>query len=267
MTTTITINSLQRFDYEKNTTNEPNPFDFHLDPKITSNWVVKRRPFSRTALTKVTDAFSVKVCRVYIPKALVPNQQAMLFLQIMPEPAQLIDKQIGPRLKEHNVFEGVTGPCNMFADNTHGYANTWTLYPACTDETPTHWLYTSCTDVSINNDWKARKLSVQIKDQMGYTLQPPNAPANGITGVNMCNFVLTCPGVSGITGCKPTNKCCPNYITEKIAWDKQQCAIKSQICLPDSSFYPFFQQNNQVMVVLEMTYVEFDGLGLEVCSS
>lgn len=264
MTTSITINSLQRFDYEKNTTTQPNPFDFYLDPKITSNWVVKRRPFSRTALTKVTDAFSVKVCRVFIPKALVPNQQAMLFLQIMPEPAQLIDKEIGPRLREHNIFEGVTGPCNLYADMTSGYANTWTLYPACTDETPTHWLYTSCTDVSINNDWKARNVHVIIRDQMGYTLQPPNVPANGITGFNLCDFKLTCPGISGITGCRPS-KCCP--ITDKIAWEKQQCAIKSQICLPDPVFYPLFQQNNQVMVVLEMTYVEFDGASLTECFS
>lgn len=267
MTTSITINSLQRYDYERETTSEPNPFDFHLSTEITSNWIFKRRPFSRTGLTKVTDGFSVKVCRVFIPKSLVPEQQPILFLQVVPEVASLIDKQIGPKLKADNIFEGITGTCSPYVTNFGTYANVWTLYPASPSQTPTHWIYESCTDVSINTDWKGLRIHVRIRDQMGYILVPPNAPADGLTGFtgNMCNFNLTCP-VQAPTGCKPSKKS-KTYSTDIIAWKKEWDAYRCQVCLPDPSFYPFFQKDNQVIVILNVTYTENDALGLETCFS
>lgn len=269
MTTSITINSLQRFDYEKETTKEGNPFNFTLSPSTTSNWIFKRRPFSRTALTKVTDAFSVKICRVFIPKAIVPEQQSLLFLQVEVNPGMLIDKQIGPHIKATNNFEGITGNCTPYPENFTSYNNVWTLYPANPRETPTHWVYDSCTDVSINNDWKARTLHFTVRDSLGYELVPPFYPANGITGfTSICDFKPICAGASGISGCKPykSSKCCPTA-SQISAYNKLVCAENSKLCFPDPVYFPFFQANNQVMIILSVTYMDAqnDALGLEEC--
>jgi hypothetical protein len=261
MSTTITINSLERFDYEKNTTQQGNPFDFLISKQITGSWNLKRRVFSRTALTKVTDAFSIKVCRVFIPKNIVPVQQSLLFLEIKPDQVPIIDKQIGPRIKSDNPFDGsgISG-CAKYSDLT-AYGSVWTLVPSNPHETPTHWIYESCTDVAYNQDWRGVDVKVRIRDECGYTLSPPDEPANGITGfTGICDFSVEVP--RGPTGCKPLN-CDKNGGSAWTAY-KNSCPPK-QVYLPDPVYFPFFRKENQVMIVLQATYIEFDGVGLEEC--
>lgn len=261
MTTTITLNSLQRFNFDKNTAASANPFNFTIPQELTGNWSFKRRPFSRTALGKATDSFSVKVCRVFIPKNLVPVQQPILLLDIKPGQVPIIDKQILPKMKPENIYEGTTGECTPYSDLTT-YGSVWTLYPACPDETPNHWVYDSCTDVSYNQDWKGVKIDVKIRDQFGYILSPPNAPANGITGfTGICLFET--PRSVGTTGCKPKDKCCPTYAADLLAY-KNSCHNKT-VPLPDSVYFPFFRPENQVIIVLSSTYIENDAINLSEC--
>jgi len=262
MSTSITINSLQRFNFDDNTTQQGNPFDFTVSKHVTGSWVFKRRPYSRTALTKVTDAFSIRVCRVFVPKTLVPIQQSMLFLEIKPDQVAIIDKQIGPHIKSMNPFDG-SGPtgCNVKYPDLTSYGSVWTLVPSSPHESPTHWIYESCTDVSYNQDFRGVDVRVRIRDECGYTLSPPDAPANGITGfTGICDFSVEVP--RGPTGCKPSN-CDKNGGSAWSAY-KNSCAPK-QVYLPDPAYFQFFQKENQVMIVLQATYIEFDGVGLEEC--
>lgn len=259
MTTTITINSLQRFDNDIQTASDPNPFNFHLSPKTTSNWVWKRRPFSQTGLTKNKDAFTVKVCRVFIPKAFVPVQPSQLFLQITSGTSLSIDKQIGPKIKHENIFGGFTGACEPFPDIVN-YHDTWSLYPTHGCGVPLHWIYESCSEVDLNHDWKALQLHVIIRDSEGYILEPPFPPANGLTGFtgSLCDYNVSTV-CCGPTGCRP-NACCPDYINEY-----RNCKSVKVVPLPPAEFDPFFQKDNQVIIILKSTYNEFDGIGSEEC--
>lgn len=246
MSTSITINSLQRFNFDNNTTQQGSPFDFSISKEVTGAWVFKRRPFSRTALTKVTDAFSIKVCRVFIPKNIIPVQQSLLFLEIKPDQVSVIDRQIGPHIKDMNPFDGSTGMVK-YPDLT-SFGSVWTLYPSDPIETPTHWIYESCTDVAYNQDWRGVDLRIRVRDECGYTITPPDTPATGITGfTGICDFKVDF--ARGLTGCKPCEKQC----------------LPKQIFLPDPAFFPFFRKESQVMIILQASYLEFDGVGLEEC--
>lgn len=261
MSTSITINSLQRFNFDDNTAQQGNPFDFTISKQVTGSWVFKRRPFSRTALTKVTDAFAIRVCRVFIPKNLIPIQQSILFLEIKPDQVPIIDKQIGPHIKSSNPFDGsgLTG-CVKYPDLT-SFGSVWTLTPSDPFETPNHWIYESCTEVAYNQDWRGVDVKIRLRDECGYILSPPDEPANGITGfTGICDFSVDF--ARGPTGCKPSN-CDKNGGSAWVAY-KNSCPPK-QIFLPDSVYFPFFQKENQVMIVLQANYLEFDGVGLEEC--
>jgi len=291
MTTTITINSLSRFNEEKQRTDFPNPFDFELTQSQTSDWSLKRRPYSRTGLQKVTDAFDVTVCRVFIPKAIVPVQPSQLFLQIIFGRIPIIDKEIGPHIKSANVFGGYSGPvCLPYPDELPNYNNTWALYPSSPSETPSHWIYESCTRVSLNSDFKGQAITVRIRDSQGYILTPPIPPANGITGITgpLCStFVVQggCMGYTGIIGytgmsgisgpytqvplfglgcvpCPPV--CCPCDPN----WAIKYLTTAKGIPIPTSIspvFYPLFQPDNQMIAILNFTYIEFDGASLSEC--
>ena len=256
--TSITLNSLMRFDNETQTAPTFNVFDFEITAKVTSNWIFKRRAFSRAGLTKVTDAFEITVCRVFIPMAIVPVQQSMLFLQIIPGGIQLIDKQIGPMIRENNIFAGYTGPCLPPPDGLPNYNNVWTLVPSQPSNTPTHWIYESCTNVAFNTDWKGIPIHVRVRDAQGYTLVPPIPPANGITGLTGCYAVTT--GFTGGTGVCPCN-CDPDWAVRYLNYVPGTPLTPS---IP-SAYQPFFLPANQMMAVLSVKYVEFDGVGLNEC--
>lgn len=248
MTTTVTINSLMRFDEDKQYTNEPNPFDFTIPSKITSNWVFERKPFSRTATKSVTDGFKVRALRVFIPKTIVPTHQPLFFLDIKSVGDSNIDKTIGPRIKNKNII-GATGlnGCVAYPDDLPNYNGTWPLYPSSAYST--HWIYESCAFISMNHDWKGRELKVKLRDSCGYVLTPPSFPADGISGFtgNLCDFKMDyCRSLPcGVTsGCKP---------------------VFQNPILPLPEFSPFFQKENQLMIILNVEYVLPDG-GVDPCS-
>lgn len=259
MTTTITINSLMRFNDKTQTTTDPSPFDFTISSETTSNWAFKRRPFSQTGLTKTADSFDVTVCKVFIPKAFVPELESMLFLQLLISGNQVIDRQIGPRIKEENIFGGFSNN-SKFPEGMPNYNNVWTLYPSSPFESNNHWIYESCTHVSINQDWKGRPIQFNIRDTQGYVLTPPMAPANGITGFNLCEF----DAVSGITG---ATGCCPKPCTSTYVEDYKKYKKGRYFSTPPSAvFQPLFQKENQVMAVLNVTYIENDSMSFQDCS-
>ena len=257
MTTTITINSLQRYNFEEEYSKYPNPFDFVLSPQITSNWTFERIPFSRTALNRgQSDGFKIRALRVMIPKSIVPTHQPMFFLEIRSagNPTN-IDKSIGPTVKNVNNIgmPGVTGCVNAGLGN---YSNTWPLYPSSAYST--HWIYESCAFVSTNTDWKGLQLTVKLRDQFGYVLTPPNFPADGITGFtgNICNFKMT-----------PVRKCCDPCKKRGVS-DCCHIAMGVSGCpaqiLPSPEFGPLFQNDNQLIIILNAEYVQPTG-GLSYC--
>lgn len=257
MSTTVTIHSLSRIDEDTQKSKDASPFNFNINPKVTGQWNFERRPFSRTALTKVTDSFIVNVCRVFVPKELMPVQKTMLHLQITVDPKESsINRTIGPHIKSMNVYgyTGVTGPlcvccpdvykccncgdgtiqlkctdCNTTGpktcikgpDELSSYNETWPLYPSTTFETPTHWIYESCGTMSLNQDWRAKNVRVRLRDECGYDLIP-----DGYTQQELCNF---------------------------------------DPCIFDPLYIPLFQKENQLMIVLRFDYLENDAVGLEHC--
>lgn len=257
MTTTVTINSLMRFDEDIQNTCYPSPFDFVIPSKTTSSWSFKRRPFSKTGLTKAYDSFDVTVCRVFIPKSLVPELQSVLFLNITVNGNQNLDRQLGPRIKEQNIFGGYTGPCITFPEDFPNYNNTWTLVPSSPFESPLHWIYESCTHVSIGNDWKGRDIAVTIRDTQGYLLVPPMPPADGIPNIDLCNLGSSI-GVTGATGCCP-RPC--TYVSDYKKFKKGRVVITP----PSVNNQPLFQKENQVIAVLNVTYVENDSIDVREC--
>uniref|UniRef100_A0A6C0JX71 Uncharacterized protein n=1 Tax=viral metagenome TaxID=1070528 RepID=A0A6C0JX71_9ZZZZ len=254
MTTVVTINSLQRYNFDNQITSQPNPFDFILPIQVTSNWVFEKTPFVRATRFNVTEGYKVKACKVMIPRAFVPDKQPLLFLEIKASGIPIIDKTIGPHIKNINIIgytgvTGITGGCCVpYPSELPNYNNTWALTPC--GNTDTHYLYESCGTVSLYTDWRGVELHVKIRDLSGYVLDPPYPPANGYTGFgNMCDFSMEyTPDLS----CKPS-PCSPNFAQEFLEW-KNNCASKNLELSPN--FGPFFQQYNQVMIILVVEYVE-----------
>jgi hypothetical protein len=250
MSTTITINSLQRLNQDTQYTNQPNPFDFILPFEVTSNWVFEKKPFTRTTRLNTTDGYKVKACRVMIPIAFVPQKQPMLFLDIKASGIPIIDKTIGPHIKNVNIigYTGITG-CNPFPSELPNYNNTWTLYPH--GATDTHYIYESCGSVSIYAEWRGVPLHVRIRDLSGYTLVPPNPPANGYTGFGcMSDFAMTYNVPEALKPCS----CSPTFAEEYLNYIKTCNQPRYLSVTP--GFAPFFQDYNQVMIILVAEYVE-----------
>jgi len=173
---------LIRFDEDVQKALDPSPFDFRIQQKHTEDWVFERRPFSRTALTKITDSFRVKVCRVFIPKRWLPEIKPVLHLEI--ENSTSINRTIGPRIKNSNVI-GVTGFTGQakYPHELPNYNQTFPLYPDDTFEIGDYWVYESCASLSMNEDWRRRNLRVRLRDECGFLLVP-----DGFTQQNLCDF-------------------------------------------------------------------------------
>jgi len=182
MTTSVTINSLIRFDEDRQKAWDVSPFDFRITQQQTEDWVFERRPFSRTALTKVTDSFRVFVCRIFIPKSLLPEVQPVLFLEL--NNSTSINRSIGPKIKDSNVI-GVTGFSGgaKFPEELPNYNQTFTLYPNELTNAGEYWVYRSCDVISMNEDWRRRELRVRLRDSCGFLLQP-----DGFTKKQLCAF-------------------------------------------------------------------------------
>lgn len=183
MTTAITINSLIRFDEDIQKAWDLSPFDFRIVQKETEDWIFERRPFSRTALTKVTDSFRVKVCKVFIPKRWLPNLPPVLHLEI--KDSTSINRTIGPHVKNANII-GVTGLSPGTAKYPHelpNYNHTFPLYPADKCETDDYWIFESCASLSMNEDWRRRNLRIRLRDACGFLLVP-----SGFAAEDFCNF-------------------------------------------------------------------------------
>lgn len=183
MTTAITINSLIRFDEDMQKAWDVSPFDFRIRQQHTEDWVFERRPFSRTALTKVTDSFRVKVCRVFVPKTWLPILPPVLHLEI--ENSTSINRTIGPKIKDSNIL-GVTGlspGSAKYPNELPNYNQTFPLYPADKCETDDYWIFESCASLSMNEDWRRRNLRVRLRDACGFILIP-----DGFTQEQICNF-------------------------------------------------------------------------------
>lgn len=258
MSTSLYLNSLVRFDEDKQTVKNPSPFDFAITEKVTGNWVFERRPFSRTALTKDTSTFQVNICKVMVPKIFMPEQKPVLQLELTH--ATTINRTIGPNIKNTNIYAlgatGITGipqsciPCGVTGECTIGrcpscrksyyslgitgiptsctpasglndFNQTWTLYPADNPETATYWMYDSCSQMAINSDWKKLNLYLRLRDEAGYIVIPA-----GFTEQDLCEF----------------NR-----------------------CLVTSFYAPLFVLENQFIVIFNVTYVENDAVGLEHC--
>ena len=266
MTTSITINSLQRINEgDPACPISPNPFDFTISASQTSNWFVKKRVFSRTALTKVTDAFDITVCKVFIPKAIVPIEPSQLFLQIEVGGLQVIDKQIGPHIKSDSFLAGYTGPCLPYPDELPNYNSTWALVPSSPKETPDSWIYDSCSHVSCNQWWRGLPVHVRIRDAQGYTLEPPLGIADGVTGLtgSLCDFQIFQTVITGPTGsCNPC-PCDPNWVKKYLSYNKGTYSAP----FIDPQYQPLFKPQNQLIVILSCQYIENDAVGLDQCFS
>jgi len=259
MSTAVTIHSLSRIDEDRQKAKFPSPFDFQIKSNVTGKWNFERRPFSRTALTKVTDAFFARVCRVFVPKEFMAEQQSVLHLQIETDPKEsAINRTIGPHIKDRNVYgtSGIIGPLCMCCNDVHkccdcndgnfqleclecgvttpktcikgpedlaSYNETWPLYPADKCETNTHWIYESCGTMSLNQDWRAKTLRIRLRDACGYVLIP-----EGFTKEQLCAF--------------------------------DECKV-------NPLYMPLFQKDNQLMIVLRFDYMDHlnDAVGLEQC--
>lgn len=261
MSTSIYISSSQRFDEEKQIVSKDNvsPFKFKLTQSITSAWNFERRPFSRTAIAKATDSFQIEVCKVLVPKNLMPNQQPILQLQIEQPGDPTVNRAIGPNIKNTNIYAlgatgltgvpqsciscgvtnstvgngtccvksyyslGLTGlaPVCIPSSGLNSFNETWPLYPSDNPGTATHWMYDSCALMAINHDWKNAQLTITLRDQAGYVVLP-------------------------------------DTFTES-----QLCAFNP--CLVTSRFAPLFVLENQLLILLKATYVENDALSLDKC--
>ena len=183
MTTAITINSLIRFDEGLQKAWDPSPFDFRIRQEHTEDWIFERRPFSRTALTKVTDSFRVKLCKVFVPKRWLPELPPVLHLEL--KDSTSINRTIGPRVKDSNVI-GVTGlsaGSAKFPNELPNYNQTFPLYPAYKCETDDFWIFESCASLSMNEDWRRKNLRVRLRDACGFLLLPA-----GFTQEQLCSF-------------------------------------------------------------------------------
>ena len=182
MTTAVTINSLIRFDEESQKAYDVSPFDFRITQSATEDWVFERRPFSRTALTKVTDAFIVEVCRVFVPKMWLPDLEPILHLEIENSPS--INRTIGPHVKDSNRI-GVTGFAGgaKYPNELPNYNQTFPLYPAVQFDIGNYWVYESCGTLSMNEDWRRKQLRVRLRDNCGFLLIP-----DGFTKEQLCSF-------------------------------------------------------------------------------
>jgi len=241
MSTAVTINSLMRFDEECQQARDPSPFDFELPSKLVTTWKFERRPFSRTALTKVTDAFTVAICRVMVPKIFMPEIKPILHLQM--QEISKINRTVGPHIKDVNIYgsTGVTGQacccknlcctsnckgpksCIPYPEDLPNYSDTWPLYPSSRDNSDTHWIYKSCGVISMNEDWRGKALRVVLRDECGYKILP-----DGFTKEDLCAF------------------------------DK---------CVVQDEYRPLFQKDKQLMFILNVIYrdCENDAVGLEQC--
>lgn len=179
MTTAITINSLIRFDEGLQKAWDVSPFDFRIRQEHTEDWIFERRPFSRTALTKVTDSFRVKVCRVFVPKVWLPELPPLLHLEI--ENSSSINRTIGPKIKDSNII--ASGLSGKYPNELPNYNQTFPLYPADKCETENYWIFESCASLSMNEDWRRRNLRVRLRDNCGFLLVP-----NGFTQEQLCSF-------------------------------------------------------------------------------
>uniref|UniRef100_A0A6C0JSG9 Uncharacterized protein n=1 Tax=viral metagenome TaxID=1070528 RepID=A0A6C0JSG9_9ZZZZ len=264
--TSLTLNSLQRLNEDDAACPiSPNPFEFTISAKQTSNWIFKRKIFSRVGNTKVTDAFDMTVCNVFIPKALVPIQPTQLFLQITVGGIQVLDKQIGPHIKSASFLSGYTGPCLPYPDELPNYNGTWPLIPFSPKETPDSWTYSSCGHVSYNTDWKGLPVTVRIRDSQGYTLEPGDGLFTGPTGMtgSLCDFQILQNVITGPTGsCNPC-ACDPQWVKKYLSYNKGTYSPP----FIDPQYQPLFQPQNQVIVILNCQYLEqyADGVGLQEC--
>jgi len=263
--TSVTINSLQRInEADAACPIAPNPFEFTISAKQTSNWTFKRRPFSRTSLNKVTDAFDVTVYRVFIPKALVPIEPTQLFLQIDVGGIQVIDKQIGPHIKSGTFLSGITGTCIPYPDGLPNYNGTWALVPSSPKETPDAWIFEGLSShVSYNTDWKGLPVTVRVRDSQGYTLEPGDGLFSGPTGMtgSLCDFQVYQNVITGPTGsCKPC-PCDPQWVKNYLAYNPGTYSPP----FIDPQYQPLFQPQNQLIVILSTQYIEFDGVQLQEC--
>jgi hypothetical protein len=98
-----------------------------------------------------------------------------------------------------------------------------------------------------------------VRDAQGYTLLPPNPPANGITGFDPNCYAVT-SGFTGGTGTCPCS-CDPSWAQQYLGYIPP---TPIQPTIP-SAFQPFFIPSNQVIAILSVRYVENDAASLNEC--